>query len=148
MTPNQWFAFLAALLSSLRLRISSSSSSMALSILAPRDGSLPCILAGRVGSCSPAICSAVFFLPLPSVGSFWSLAAARRLAMLRSSSAYGGQNTGGERRRWPTSFGMCGHQLDSLESFSLWEFSFPSSYRSGWFSSFSEAEGLRWSPAS
>lgn len=62
---------------------------MALSIFAPREGSLPCIFAGRVGSCSPAICSCVFFLPLPSSGSFWSLAAARRLAMLRSSSACG-----------------------------------------------------------
>lgn len=77
---------LAALLSSMRLMISASSSSMDLSILAPREGSFPCILAGRVGSCSPAICSWVFFLPLPSSGSFWSLACARRFAMLRSSS--------------------------------------------------------------
>lgn len=88
------FFFLAALLSSMRRRISASSSSMDLSILAPREGSLPCILAGRVGSCSPAICSSVFFLPLPSSGSFWSLAAARRLAMLRSSSVWVG------RRGW------------------------------------------------
>ena len=59
-----WFFF-----SSIFLIISASSSSICLSILAPREGSFPCIVAGSVGSISPALVSSD--LSLPDVSSFW-----------------------------------------------------------------------------
>lgn len=71
----------AALAASIFAISSASSSSICLSILAPREGSLPCILAGSVGSISAARVSASFVLP--EVSSFWDSAAASRLAMLR-----------------------------------------------------------------
>jgi hypothetical protein len=61
------FPFCAFFSSIFRI-ISSSSSAILLSIFAPLLGSFPCILAGAVGSISPAFVSALF--TLPEVSSF------------------------------------------------------------------------------
>ena len=81
---------------------SASSSCSSLSILAPLLGSLPCAVAGAVGSSSPSLCSAVFsffVLVEPSSSFCFFSSLASRFAILRS----------------------------SLESFGMCEFGFPSS---------------------
>lgn len=98
-SPSYLFAFFCAFASSIFLMISSSSSAMLLSIFAPRLGSFPCICAGRVGSTSPALVSALFTLPDVSVESpFASSAAARRLPIERSSSVELTVSRVGERK--------------------------------------------------